>query len=72
MASVALGVAVCTEVAEHVGPAFADSLVDQLVALSDQIVFTAAVPGQIVGSVMLMSNRIPTGSRSSRCEVMSI
>lgn len=43
------GVAVCTEVAEHVGPAFADSLVDQLVALSDQIVFTAAVPGQIGG-----------------------
>ncbi len=49
MASVASGVAVCTEVAEHVGPAFADSLVDQLVALLDQIVFTAAVPGQIGG-----------------------
>jgi SAM-dependent methyltransferase len=39
-------VAVCTEVAEHVSPDFADSLVDQLVALSSQIVFTAAVPGQ--------------------------
>jgi SAM-dependent methyltransferase len=39
-------VAICTEVAEHVKPGFADDLVGQLVTLSDQIVFTAAIPGQ--------------------------
>jgi SAM-dependent methyltransferase len=39
-------VAISTEVAEHVKPDFADTLVAKLVALSDHIVFTAAVPGQ--------------------------
>jgi SAM-dependent methyltransferase len=39
-------VAICTEVAEHIEVQFADALVDQLVEFSDQIVFTAAVPGQ--------------------------
>jgi SAM-dependent methyltransferase len=39
-------VAICTEVAEHVKPDFADDLIRELVTLSDQIVFTAAIPGQ--------------------------
>jgi cyclopropane fatty-acyl-phospholipid synthase-like methyltransferase len=39
-------VAISAEVAEHVKPQFADNLVNQLVTLSDQIMFTAAVPGQ--------------------------
>ena len=39
-------VAICTEVAEHVKPQFADRLVRQLTVLSDHIIFTAAVPGQ--------------------------
>jgi SAM-dependent methyltransferase len=39
-------VAVCTEVAEHVKPQFADSLVHQLVSLASQVVFSAATPGQ--------------------------
>jgi len=37
---------VCTEVAEHVKPEFADSLVQQLTSLANQVVFSAAVPGQ--------------------------
>jgi SAM-dependent methyltransferase len=39
-------VAICAEVAEHVKPQFAENLVRELTTLSDQIVFTAAVPGQ--------------------------
>jgi SAM-dependent methyltransferase len=39
-------VAICAEVAEHVKPQFSENLVRELTTLSDQIVFTAAVPGQ--------------------------
>jgi SAM-dependent methyltransferase len=38
--------ALCLEVAEHLSPGRADGLVDDLVALSDRILFSAAVPGQ--------------------------
>jgi SAM-dependent methyltransferase len=38
--------AVCLEVAEHLSPARADGLVDDLAALSDRLLFSAATPGQ--------------------------
>jgi hypothetical protein len=38
--------ALCLEVAQILGPERAESLVDALVALSDVVVFSAAVPGQ--------------------------
>jgi SAM-dependent methyltransferase len=38
--------AVCLEVAEHLSPARADGLVDDLAALSDRVLFSAATPGQ--------------------------
>jgi SAM-dependent methyltransferase len=39
-------VALCTEVAEHLPPRAAPTLVSSLIGLSDTIVFTAATPGQ--------------------------
>jgi SAM-dependent methyltransferase len=38
--------ALCLEVAEHLSPARADGLVDDLVALADRVLFSAATPGQ--------------------------
>lgn len=38
--------AVSLEVAEHLSPARADGFVDELAALSDRVLFSAAVPGQ--------------------------
>lgn len=38
--------AVSLEVAEHLAPERADSFVDDLVTLSDRVLFSAAVPGQ--------------------------
>jgi SAM-dependent methyltransferase len=38
--------AMCMEVAEHLPEASADTLVESLVGLSDQILFSAAIPGQ--------------------------
>jgi len=38
--------AICLEVAEHVGAAAADTLVDSLTGLSDVILFSAAIPFQ--------------------------
>ena len=39
-------VAICTEVAEHLEPSSAGTLVSSLTRLSDTVVFTAATPGQ--------------------------
>jgi SAM-dependent methyltransferase len=36
----------CLEVAEHIAPEFADTLIDGLVRHGDVVVFSAAVPGQ--------------------------
>ncbi len=36
----------CIEVAEHLPPESATTLVDSLVSLSDTVIFTAAIPGQ--------------------------
>jgi SAM-dependent methyltransferase len=38
--------AICLEVAEHLGPDHADTLIQSLVDLSDNIVFSGAIPGQ--------------------------
>jgi SAM-dependent methyltransferase len=38
--------AVCLEVGEHLSPGRADGLVDDLSALSDRLLFSAATPGQ--------------------------
>ena len=61
--------AVCLEVAEHVSPTRAGGLVDDLVALSDCVLFSAAVPGQ--GATATSTNN-PTsiGSADSRTEAM--
>ena len=40
------GLAICLEVAEHINQDKADHFVDFLTALSDQILFSAAIPGQ--------------------------
>jgi SAM-dependent methyltransferase len=39
--------AMCMEVAEHLPEASADTLVESLVGLSDQVLFSAAIPGQL-------------------------
>lgn len=39
-------VALCLEVAEHIEPEYADVFVKNLVALSDTVVMSAAIPGQ--------------------------
>jgi hypothetical protein len=38
--------AISTEVAEHISAEFADRLVDLIATLADNVVFTAATPGQ--------------------------
>jgi hypothetical protein len=38
--------AVCLEVAEHIESQFADTIVQNLVAASDRVFFSAAIPGQ--------------------------
>jgi len=38
--------AICLEVAEHLPPERADTFIDDLCALSDVVVFSAAIPGQ--------------------------
>lgn len=37
---------ICLEVAEHIEPKYADTFVDTLCSLSDQVVLSAATPGQ--------------------------
>jgi len=39
-------IALCTEVAEHIGAEYADNLVEGLIRLSDIIIFSAAIPYQ--------------------------
>ncbi len=39
--------AICLEVAEHLDPTRSDELVEALCALSDSVLFSAAIPGQI-------------------------
>jgi len=46
LAGARFDLAVCIEVAEHLSPARADGLVDDLAALSDRVLFSAATPGQ--------------------------
>jgi len=51
--------ALCVEVAEHLVERSADTLVDSLVSLSDNIVFTAAVPGQGPQSIGHINEQLP-------------
>ena len=39
-------IALCLEVAEHIHESFSDTLIENLVSLSNRIVFSAAIPGQ--------------------------
>lgn len=51
--------ALCVEVAEHLEEKDADTLVDSLVGLSDNIIFTAAVPGQGPRSIGHINEQLP-------------
>jgi hypothetical protein len=51
------GLVICVEVAEHLPPERASSLVDELCALGDLVLFSAAVPGQ--GGIGHINERWP-------------